>query len=119
MVCYFHLFRDLVVNFVNVDVQISATESHAERSLTTSDEVTPLSPARSTVLSPATTGTPSPVTKRTPLKAVKATPKINVTKRNNYGETQLHLACKKGNLTRIAECLRQVGYLANSFFMYR
>ena len=55
---------------------------------------------------------------RSPLKALHSSPKpprkINVTKKNKYGEIPLHGFAKKGNLAKMTECLLTPGIDVNS-----
>jgi ankyrin repeat protein len=92
--------RELVVNFVNTDIKLTADKASGKRTL---------SPDDSASLSPVRTKTVPTTVKASPLQSStnkdRSRPKVNVHKRNKYGETALHTACKMGNLARIADCL--------------
>ncbi len=122
LVFFFFLFlvwelfvaRDLIVNFVNVDVKISdnmAVATTGERSPTSSAvstksaENTLSSPLRQLVASPTNSCAQQTVSVAASFSS-KTCSKINVKAKNKFGETALHIACKRGNLARIRECLR-------------
>ncbi len=92
------LVRDLIVNFVNVDLEVSDQPTSATNCESVSeDERKSSGGGRS---AGGANQAPSSST------AAKPRAKINVNARNKFGETPLHTACKRGNLARITECLR-------------
>jgi len=103
--------RSLISGFLDTDIDVPDDEPENEDLLTPSQTSTPVQSklmrkqtgvARNLNLSLKLAKSPIKLTR------------IKVNTRNKYGETPLHQAAKKGNLSRIAECLSTPGVDINS-----
>ena len=104
--------RSLISTFIDTDLDIPEDDNDNEVLLTPSQTSTPV-PARSKRKQAGAARNLSLVLSQSKSPSKKIG-KIKVNTRNQYGETPLHQAAKKGNIARIRECLNTPGIDINS-----
>jgi len=104
--------RSLISTFIDTDLDIPEDDNDNEVLLTPSQTSTPV-PARTRGKQGGAARNLSLVLSQSKSPSKKIS-KIKVHARNQYGETPLHQAAKKGNIARIRECLNTPGIDINS-----
>lgn len=95
--------RSIISSFLDTDIVFQDDDPDLEVSMTPSQTSTPVH------VRPAGRQSLRAQNQNFPSKSPGKQTKIKVNTRNKFGETPLHCAAKKGNLTRISDCLNTPG----------